>query len=74
MNIETVYQLLEVEDNKGVVIYLTTGREERATKIDRDLTSGNLLGIVEPTKKVINLNYVVAIEPIQNKTRLPIIK
>ncbi|EZX20742.1 hypothetical protein V070_01806 [Staphylococcus aureus C0673] len=75
MNLLTILDLLKDEDNKGIKIYLTNGEKINVSQFDDKLSRDNTLVATKPKHMYINLDYVVAIEPLASvKATMPIIK
>lgn len=67
MNNELIKKLLEDEDVISLELHLAfTEKREHIEKINEKHSVGNIVVVEEPLQKIINLDYVVKIEPLFN--------
>ncbi|MCA2500905.1 hypothetical protein ACF0HT_09965 [Staphylococcus xylosus] len=69
MGLDVIKHYLNNDKNNGVFLYIHDNHKSRSitvSEIDETLSNENILVIIEPFEKAINLNYVTLIEPYGN--------
>lgn len=69
MGLDVIKHYLNNDKNNGVFLYIHDNHKSRSitvSEIDEILSNENILVIIEPFEKAVNLNYVTLIEPYGN--------
>ncbi|MEB6320268.1 hypothetical protein MXM74_04920 [Staphylococcus xylosus] len=69
MGLDVINHYLNNDKNNGVFLYIHDNHKSRSitvSEIDETLSNENILVIIEPFEKAVNLNYVTLIEPYGN--------
>ncbi|MCQ3816517.1 hypothetical protein ACWEX2_03190 [Staphylococcus xylosus] len=69
MGLDVIKHYLNNDKSNGVFLYIHDNHKSRSitvSEIDETLSNENILVIIEPFEKAVNLNYVTLIEPYGN--------
>lgn len=69
MGLDVIKHYLNNDKNNGIFLYIHDNHKSRSitvSEIDETLSNENILVIIEPFEKAVNLNYVTLIEPYGN--------
>lgn len=69
MGLDVIKHYLNNDKNNSVFLYIHDNHKSRSitvSEIDETLSNENILVIIEPFEKAVNLNYVTLIEPYGN--------
>ncbi|WP_436937652.1 hypothetical protein [Staphylococcus xylosus] len=69
MGLDVIKHYFNNDKNNGVFLYIHDNHKSRSitvSEIDETLSNENILVIIEPFEKAVNLNYVTLIEPYGN--------